>query len=58
MLLALKFAFRRLENNREWSELIRVACEALKPSPDENAEISVIAGRVASHIRADLGQAA
>lgn len=57
MLVALKFAFRRLENDREWGEMIRVACEALKPSPDENAEISVIAGCVPSHIRADLGEA-
>lgn len=58
MLRALKFAFRRLENDREWSELIRAACAVLNPSPEEDAEISVVAGRVAAGIRAELEKAA
>lgn len=58
MLRALQFAFRRLENDREWADLIRATCEAVQPSPAEDAEITVVAGRVAAGIKAELAKAA
>lgn len=55
---AIRFAFRWLEADRAWDEMIRAVREPLKLTPEEDVQISVTTGRVASHIRTGLGQAA
>jgi hypothetical protein len=57
MLLALKYAFRRLEVDKDWAGLIKRTCDELKPTPEDHADIVLRAGKVAASIKAELAAA-
>lgn len=58
MLLALKYAFAYLDNDRDWRAAIKRTCDELKPSRQKHEEIVVGAGRAAASIKAELGATA
>jgi hypothetical protein len=53
LLLALKYAFAYLDNNRDWRAATKRTCDELTPSKQKQ-EIVVRAGRVAASIKAEL----
>jgi hypothetical protein len=57
MLLAMKFAFRYLEHDREWSALIKRSREEVKPTAERHAEILLRSGRIASNLKEELAAA-
>jgi truncated hemoglobin YjbI len=54
MLLAMKFAFRYLEHDREWAALIKRARDEVKPTAEQHAEVILRAGRIASNLKEEL----
>jgi hypothetical protein len=54
MLLAMKYAFRYLEHDREWAKLIERACDEVNPTPQQNEGIITRAGKVAANIKKEL----
>jgi hypothetical protein len=54
MLLAMKFASRYLEKDREWSALIKRSRDNVKPTAQQHAKIVLRAGRIASNLKEEL----
>jgi hypothetical protein len=57
MLLAMKFAFRYLEIDREWAALIKRTCDDVKPTAEQHAEIVLRAGRITANLKDELAAA-
>jgi hypothetical protein len=57
MLLAMKYAFRFLEHDREWSALIKRSRDDVKPTAQQHAKIVLRAGRIASNLKEELAAA-
>ena len=58
MLLAMKFASRHLEHDREWSALIKRSRDEVKPTAEQqHAEIVLRAGRIAASLKEELAAA-